>query len=126
MKKAAILSITAFYLLLTTGMFVCAVHRAAKSIAAKPEMAMGNHNKDCCKNDGKDCSKKHGNYVIKENIKPATEVQFMQTALPVPHLQFRDFVAAVHLVQVTLPQQTKAPPDRSGKAIIIQNHTFLI
>lgn len=130
MKKAAVLSIAAFYLLLTTGMFVCLVHCAAENIIAAPEMVMtmpmNHHGMDCCKQSKKDCTKTHGSFVVKENIKPATEVHFTQTALPVPHLQLTAFVVAGPFTQVTLPQQTKAPPDRSGKAIIIQNHSFLI
>jgi len=127
MKKAAVLSITAFYLLLTTGMFVCMVHCTAENMVAKPAMTMlmDHHGKDCCKNDH-DCGKKHGNYVIKENIKTATEVQFAQTALPTPRFELAGFVVTVPFVQTTLPQQTKAPPDKSGRAIIIQNHSFLI
>jgi len=130
MKKAAVLSITAFYLLLTTGMFVCLVHCAAENVVAAPEMAMtmpmSHHGMDCCKQSKKDCTKTHASFVVKENIKPATELQFTQTALPAPRLQSGDFIVAAPFVQVTSPQQTKAPPDKSGKAIIIQNHSFLI
>lgn len=128
MKKAAVLSITAFYLLLTTGMFVCMVHCTAASFASTPvmPMAMGHHDMACCKQSKKDCSKKHSNYVIKENIKPATEVQFAQIAVPAPQLQLANFAIVTPFVQVILPQQTKAPPDKSGRAIIIQNHSFLI
>jgi len=130
MKKAAVLNIAAFYLLLTTGMFVCMVHCAAENFIAEPEMAMTmpmkHHGMDCCKQNKKDCTKTHGSFVIKENIKPASEVHFTQTALPAPHLQFGDLIVAVPFTQVTLPQQTKAPPDKSGRAIIIQNHSFLI
>jgi len=130
MKKAAVLSITAFYLLLTTGMFVCLVHCAAENFVAAPEMAMpmpmNNHGMDCCKKAKNDCTKKHGSFIVKENLKPATEVQFSQTALPAPQLQFGEFIVAIPFVQVTLPLQNKAPPDKSGRAIIIQNHSLLI
>lgn len=130
MKKAAVLSITAFYLLLTTGMFVCLVHCAAENVVAAPEMAMtmpmSYHGMDCCKKSKKDCTKTHGSFVVKENIKPATEVQFTQTALAAPPLQLGDFIVAAPFVQATSQRQTKAPPDKSGKAIIIQNHSFLI
>ena len=128
MKKAAILSITAFYLLLTTGMFVCMVHCTAGNMLTKPAMAMamGHRDKDCCKDNKKDCCKKHGIYVIKENIKPATELQFAQTAILIHHFELADFLLSTPLVQNTLVEQTKAPPNKSGRAIIIQNHTFLI
>lgn len=130
MKKAAILCITAFYLLLTTGMFVCLVHCAAENFIAGPEMAtampMNHHGMSCCKQSKRDCSKTHGNYIVKENIKPSTVLQFTQTTLPAPQLQLGDLIVAATFAQVTLPQQTKAPPDKSGRAIIIQNHSFLI
>lgn len=127
MKKAAILSITAFYLLLTTGMFVCMIHCTAENIVAKSAMAMsmGHRGKDCCKNNH-DCGKKHGNYVIKENIKPVTEVQFAQTALQAPRFELICFLVTAPFVQTTLLRQTKAPPDKSGRAIITKNRSFLI
>jgi len=128
MKKAAVLSITTFYLLLTTGMFVCMIHCAAENAVAGPEMSMpmNNHGMDCCKKAKSDCTKKHGSFIVKENLKPATDVQFSQTALPATYLQFGEFIVAIPFVQVTLPLQNKAPPDKSGRAIIIQNHSFLI
>lgn len=125
MKKAAILSITAFYLLLTTGMFVCIVHCAAETIAAKPAMHMDGAMEHNCKKDC-DCCKKHGNYVIKENIKPATDIQYTQTAILIRHFEKAGFLLNTIAFQNTSWEESNAPPGRSGKAISIQNCSLLI
>jgi hypothetical protein len=130
MKKAAILSITAFYLLLTTGMFVCVVHCAAESLVTKPDMhmakSMEHHGKDdACKKDS-DCCKKHGNYIIKENIKPAIDVQYAQTAILIHHFEIAAFLLNTPAFRNTSWEESNAPPGRSGKTISIQNCSLLI
>jgi hypothetical protein len=133
MKKAAILSIATFYLLLTTGMFVCLIHCAGESFF-QPKMAMqgmnpethhGQQHKHCGKNC--DCCNKHGDYVIKENIKPSVlDVQISQVAV-LPRQFDYIFVAALYpALNVLSLQYGKAPPGLSGKAISIQLHSLQI
>jgi hypothetical protein len=94
MKKTAILGITAFYLLLTSGMLVCAAHCTTEKLLVKHGMQMASVNpcKHCnnCKKSG--CSKKHGNFVIKENLKPGYDIHFVQTFGFVPQIQLPDFL----------------------------------
>ena len=130
MKKAVVLSITAFYLLLTTGMFVCIVHCAAEGLGTKPAMQMAkstDHNgKDCAAKKDCDCCKKHGNYIIKENIKPATDIQYTQTAVLISHFEIAGFLLHTTTFQNTSWEESNSPPGRSGKAISIQNCSLLI
>jgi len=130
MKKAAIFGITAFYLLLTTGMFVCMVHCAAKNLVTKPGMQMAGsnaHQDNHCKG-GKDCDccKKHGSYVVKENLKPGNNIQFTQTPVLIPHIQIADFLLNTPVYHNTLRANNNAPPGKSGKAISIQFCSLLI
>jgi hypothetical protein len=132
MKKAAILSITAFYLLLTTGMFVCILHCAAKTLIAKQEMQMAgsaahSHSKDDC-GMGKDCDccKKHGSYIVKENLKPGNDVQLVHIATLTQHIQIADFLLTVSNYNNPSWTNSNAPPGKSGKAISIQFCSLLI
>ena len=130
MKRTAILTITAFYLLLTTGMFVCAVHCAAESLITKRDMheakSAGHHGKDNAEKKDCDCCKKHPNYIVKENIKPATDIQHVQTAVSIRHFQIAGWPLNVPTSQNTSWKKSKAPPGMSGKAISIQNCSLLI
>jgi hypothetical protein len=134
MKKAAILSIAAFYLLLTTGMFVCIIHCAGESVF-QPKMAMQamNHedhhskhqhnakDKDC------DCCKKHGNYVIKENIKPATvDLQVPQSAALIQQFKYTAVNTGYPSVYTPALPYGKSPPGISGKLIAIKLRSLQI
>ncbi|MDN5286463.1 MAG: hypothetical protein JWR38_2737 [Mucilaginibacter sp.] len=135
MKKAAILSIAAFYLLLTTGMFVCIIHCAGESFF-QPKMAMQamNHNahhdkqqKHPCKDKDCDCCNKHGNYVIKENIKPAlVDVQAPQVAVLPRQFNYVPVTVQYPAINVLSLQYGKAPPGVSGKALSIQLRSLQI
>jgi ABC-type nickel/cobalt efflux system permease component RcnA len=134
MKRAAVLSIAAFYLLLTTGMFVCLVHCTGESLMgnkmtmqAMDHKAAHHHHKHGAKSDDCDCCKKHGNYVIKENIKPVG----VDTQSPVVAIVTRPFqsIPAVtnYIVLNTFKLSLgKAPPGLSGKAIAIQQCSLQI
>ena len=81
MKNIAILLLTSFYLLITTGIFVCAVHCSAEALTAKSSMKMQHHS--CCakmdhrkENKGSGCCKKHGAFLVKENLKPGEQSPF--------------------------------------------------
>ena len=132
MKKAAIITIAAFYLLLTTGMFVCMVHCAGEHFF-QPKMAMqamddNNHqDKHCNKNKACDCCNKHGNYVIKENIKPVTvDVQAPQSALVFQQFNYVPLTDQYNVSDRFIGKYAKAPPSRSGKSISIQLRSLQI
>jgi hypothetical protein len=130
MKKAAILSITAFYLLLTTGMFVCIVHCSAEAMIIKPVMHLayaGHHHKDSCKS-GKDCDccKKHGTYIIKENIKPVASFDSQQFAIIIDHPLIENFIQEYPTTATLAWRDSNAPPWKSGKAISIQFRSLQI
>jgi hypothetical protein len=135
MKKTAILSIAAFYLLLTTGMFVCLIHCAGESVF-QPEMAMqamhhdthhGKHHQHSTKDKDCDCCNKHGNYVIKENIKPATVDVQVPLVATLPRQLFYIPVTVQYAALNTLSlSYGKAPPGISGKALSIQLRSLQI
>lgn len=132
MKKAAIITIAAFYLSLTTGMFVCMVHCAGEHFF-QPKMAMQamNHNshqdKHCDKNKACDCCNKHGNYVIKENIKPVSvDVQAPQVFLVFQQLNYVPLTDQDSISDRFIGRYVKAPPSPSGKFIAIQLRSLQI
>ena len=135
MKKASILSITAFYLLLTTGMFVCIVHCTSEHFF-KPRVAMqmmahhssnGKHKKHNTQGKDCDCCNKHGNFVIKENIKPATvNIQSPMLAFTVQQFNYIPTAPQYAGLNKFTPLYGKAPPALSGKAISIQLHSLQI
>ncbi|MEZ2335060.1 hypothetical protein AB6735_05475 [Mucilaginibacter sp. RCC_168] len=134
MKRATVLSIAAFYLLLTTGMFVCLVHCTGQSLMGN-QMAMQamnhgsspHHHKHNSKNDDCDCCKKHGNYVIKENIKPAgVDVQASLVAIVTRPFQLIPAATQYLVLNSFKLSLGKAPPGLSGKAIAIQQRSLQI
>ncbi|WPU95022.1 hypothetical protein SNE25_05730 [Mucilaginibacter sabulilitoris] len=132
MKKAAIITIAAFYLSLTTGMFVCMVHCAGEHFF-QPKMAMQamNHNshqdRHCDKNKACDCCSKHGNYVIKENIKPVSvDVQAPQVFLVFQQLNYVPLTDQYSISDRFIGRYAKAPPSPSGKFIAIQLRSLQI
>ena len=135
MKRAAVLSIAAFYLLLTTGMFVCLIHCAGESFF-QPRMAMqamnhdahhGKQHKHACKDKDCDCCNKHGNYVIKENIKPAlVDVQAPQVAMLLQQFNYVPVTVAYKALNILPLLYGKAPPGISGKALSIQLRSLQI
>ena len=135
MKRVAVLSIAAFYLLLTTGMFVCLVHCTGQSLmgnkmamqAMDHKVAQHHHHKHNTKSDDCDCCKKHGNYVIKENIKPAS-VDAQAPVMAIITRPFQTIPAATHYIFLNTFKLSlgNAPPGLSGKAIAIQQCSLQI
>jgi hypothetical protein len=141
MKRLAIISVASFYLLLTTGMFVCIVSCSGKWLTsvvrhsiedsadnlAKTHPTHSSKKKHC---DGdKDCSccKKHGNYVVKENLKPS--VGFEVSTLPLIAVQnkYTLFSQVNHTTAIYKWHQNNAPPPGSlGPDIHIRICSFLI
>lgn len=133
MRRAAIISMAAFYLLLTTGMFVCIVHCSAQNLVLAPHMAkthagmaMHGGKKHCDGNKDCGCCKKHGNYIVKENIKPGFEVQFAQTGGPVVQPVTLYYYPNRPAISTTSWTEGKAPPGKTGRLISIQYHSLQI
>jgi hypothetical protein len=126
MKRAAIIGMGAFYLLLTTGMFVCIVHCAAANLFKKPAMSMADpradkeNKKDCADSKECGCCKKHGEYTIKENIKPAFDYQFSPVAVLVNYATTTGYLLRKPMGRNFAWTERKAPPGKSGKEISIQ------
>ena len=131
MKRFLVLSLTSFYLLLTTGMFVCIVHCAGMHLFSHSKTHLANNNNgDPCKNkcNGNDCSccKKHDNFVIKENIKPAHYIHFI-VDLPLPTLQHHTYVVLNNCDNDEMQwPDCHGPPAKSGKLISIIFHSLQI
>jgi hypothetical protein len=131
MKKALSIALASFYLLLTTGMFVCLVHCGAEYFwgdKAMPmqQMAMGTQKH--AKNDDKcGCCKQHGNFVVKENIKPGLSLHFsLPVVAIVPLWAVPSFNNGLPTNELALFMQGKAPPGLSGRQISIQHCSLLI
>ena len=126
MKKVSTLCLTAFYLLLTTGMFVCIVHCTIEHLVGKINNNSSNklaneHDDNKCKGDKDcDCCKKHDNFVIKENIKPGFSSQIAgNTTLIYPKINF-DVILPITKTNVISWPDCHAPPEKSGKSISIE------
>jgi hypothetical protein len=126
MKKAAILFLAAFYLLLTTGRFVCVVHCGAEKLFAKPEMQMAGMHKNCTGGNECGCCQKHGSLIIKENFKPGYDFQFTQSAFIIAQIRVAGFLLNAPASPQIIPEYANAPPGKSGKAISIQFRSLLI
>lgn len=125
-----------FYLLLSTGMFVCIVHCSAESLICKSDNSMAgigmsmHCHKKCCNHTagGTDsgCSKQHGTFVIKENLKPGFELQFLQTGAlnnkPITAFNLSSCIKSGN----RLFAEGKAPPGKSGKWLSINFHSLQI
>jgi len=149
MRKFGALSLAAFYLLLTTGTFVCLLHCTGAYFLSNPKFSSqvhiehepdhddghdahvaGNshHHKKPCR-DGKDCNccDKHGNYVIKENLNYAFASQLTAphlAALPLSYQQF-SILPSVSETLITWPRTT-GPPGASKSPLYIYNRSLLI
>src|ERR1700741_4573839 len=120
MKKAAIFGMAAFYLLLTTGMFVCIVHCAAESMVKRPAMAVEHSHqskKRCSHGSDCGCCKQHGEYVVKENLKPGFDYQFSPAAVLVAFAVPEGIFTPKQRLTNYCWTDSKAPPSKSGKAI---------
>lgn len=93
MKKGAAICMAAFYLLLITGTYACAVTCGSGHIKEfiASNIFNANHNeigieghckteseKHCNGEEGCPCCEKHGNYTVKENIKPDNSFELLQ------------------------------------------------
>ncbi len=130
MKRTAILLLGAFYLLLTSGMYPCAVHCSVAKLVAKPQTQMA-CTKPCCKHADNtkkdDCSKKHGSFSIKENVKPGYQVRYTLPLLTLQPIHMPGYqLNTLPFSYTTRYINTKAPPNISGRALSIQLRSLLI
>jgi len=136
MKKVGAIGFAAFYLLLTTGLFVCVLHCSSTYLFQRNPFSTITHNgenkhhktKDCCNGtDSNDCCKKHGEYIIKENSTP-----YKQT-IDGPPLSFlishkRTFIYAITAAQAEIQvwSMDTGPPEAGKMPIYLVNQTLLI
>lgn len=141
MKKIGALSFAAFYLMLTTGMFVCMLHCSGQSLfvpekthcsAAKKETGLykksAADHKSCGASKAADCCDGHGEYVIKENIKRtiADELKVPAMLLAVSLSSFPDLLVPDLLTgREKWNPDTGHPPDRKTP-LYLSNRVLLI
>ncbi|HCN85110.1 MAG TPA: hypothetical protein DIT07_16055 [Sphingobacteriaceae bacterium] len=141
MKKIGALSIAAFYLLLTTGMYVCILHCAGDyflkshekeehSYAAESDNHKSESNdheeKSCGDNENCVCCNTHGQFAIKENTPPATNIHFTAIALLVNTSEFTDlFISSREITSITWPKGN-APPIGLKEPLYISYRSLLI
>ena len=132
---------TAFYLLLTTGMYVCFVSCGSNHIkefitsvspsAKHHQEAADNHchksEKDCKGEKDCDCCKKHGNYSVKENLKPDCDFLHLEIPIIAETVFYFDFLNnhTIQTTSITLPK-SNAPPPGISTPIFIKVRSLLI
>jgi len=136
MKKAAILCITAFYLLLTTGSYVCILHcgaayffqpvSAMQPMNAHHEMHSGKEHKPCSGSAGCDCCKKHGSYVIKENVKAGSDFQLAKIPFFTNNFSVLNITRPYSGLDKLIRPASKAPPGNTVRSIFIKLHSLQI
>ncbi len=126
MKKAAVLSITAFYLLIISGLFACTVHCAAAKVIVNNKGSM------CCtqhipiSSGTKSCCSGHINYIVKENLVPGTDFTFSEPVSFVSPLVFYHSFFPLRTKRVILPVNNNDQPWPGGRSIITRFHSLMI
>lgn len=116
MKINAAVTIAAFYLLLSTGMFICICgsYFVIDSFAFVTWEQQEHQSKkmDCNGEEDCPCCTKHGNYIIKENIKPVISNQITEIPIVTGILNFFSFQSNYLSVARTLawPKSNSPPP----------------
>lgn len=133
MKTIGALSFAAFYLMLTTGMFVCMLHCSGNFLLTGNKEGMAG----CCHKEGtghhqskkKDnCCAKHSEYVVKENIEAPvkTDLNLSYSLLaPVLYL-FPGFVLPENTVQNQTWVTNTGPPLNLKIPLYLSNRVLLI
>lgn len=141
MKRKAVIGFAAFYLLLSTGLYVCIVTCGSdwvidqltfvpSSLNDRDQHAETDHTETEQKcNGGEDCPccKKHGTYTVTENIKPLADDQlhsltFLNAIINYSNFQLRH----QHVPDKVVLAKTNAPPPGDAIPIFISIHSFLI
>jgi hypothetical protein len=154
MRKFGAISLAAFYMLLTTGMFVCLVHCSAEYFFAgsgqqlsvhdddgddhdhaitadhhdeHPKGKEHDHKKSCGEGSGCSCCNQHGSYVVKENINEPINHSLNATLIafyPIPY-QFLPLNPEIYQREVSWLNAT-GPPRGPDQPLYISYRSFLI
>jgi len=143
MKKKAAIFMAAFYLLLITGGYVCIISCGSNHLIelvasndsskghshdAKEKHSEAKSEKHCDGDEDCSCCKKHGNYSVKENIKPDTNFQILE----LPAIAINDGIgtfSSIYSFQPTAnkwPKNHAPPPPGTSTPIFIKLHSLLI
>lgn len=140
LRRTAAIFFVFYYLLLTTGIFVCVVHCIGEDIFKQKTCISSDDNDDDeistvphkshenpCK-DGKDCSccAHHDNFVVKENISPGFNLVAPNVAIITYYQLFRSLIFRNPEISKWSFYESNAPPQPSGKSIIFRLCTILI
>ncbi|HEK21389.1 MAG TPA: hypothetical protein ENO28_13155 [Bacteroidetes bacterium] len=137
MRKICTLCITAFYLLLTTGAYACALHCATDLLAERFSIQQqaahsgsedeGGENDELCKSGDCHCCYHHGSYVVSENFSRDPVFDFTNIVTGVIPSQK---VWEVYRAEFTLPvlswPRATGPPFLSSYPIYILSRSLLI
>lgn len=134
MRKVGAIGFAAFYLLLSTGMFVCILHCSGTYLFKEKltssidrEQTHRHSEAHCNKEKDCDCCDEHGEYVVKENI-PTTKPTidgFVPFCLVAYQYRFQFKLSVVKAESHTSRQNT-GPPVLKKQPVYIINQTFLI
>ncbi len=140
MKKAAALSFATFYLFLTTGMFVCFVSCGTQSLmelASDPTTKSHHHNEEkahckektdnhCDGDEDCSCCKQHGNYSVKENIKPDINFQFLEIPIIAENSRYLFSFISYSFESTDTWPKSNSPPYFLKEPLYISFHSLLI
>ncbi|WP_295800573.1 hypothetical protein [Mucilaginibacter sp.] len=140
MRRLCVFSLTAFYLLLTTGTYSCLLHCTTEFVFSKLGIIVQSHETaeddahkgDSDKDDekcGDDCSccYHHGTYVVNENFSGSPEFQFSIVHLAILEPAPAQFAPIPTIIgnSIRWPGAT-GPPFVFSQPIYISNHSLLI
>ncbi|HTN20716.1 MAG TPA: hypothetical protein VL125_09585 [Pelobium sp.] len=141
MRNTCAISFAAFYLLLTTGMYVCILHCTGEylftlpasnhhySEEAKPhdETKPHSHEKGpCSKDEDCKCCNQHNQYAISENIQTAGSPFFSAIAILSFANPTKDFFSAYRELKPIDWPKGNAPPGVLKIPLYVTNRTLLI
>lgn len=141
MRKTCAISFAAFYLLLTTGMYVCILHCAGEYLL-QPQVSNNHHSQEakthdeaephshekepCSKDKDCKCCDQHGQYAISENLQTAGSPFFSSLAILNFPTYFKGFLICLKEEKPMDWPHCNAPPGRLKIPLYISNRTLLI
>ncbi|MES2875747.1 MAG: hypothetical protein V4708_18630 [Bacteroidota bacterium] len=143
MKRKAAIGFAAFYLLLITGGYGCIISCGSNHLmdlvasndlfkgpshSGKEKHSEAKSEKHCDGDEDCSCCKKHGNYAVKENIKPDTNFQILELPIIAINEGFGTF-SSLYSFEPTVnewPKSHAPPPPGASVPIFIKLHSLLI